>query len=381
VINDQDPVSVALGAYYQQARGIAADRVVTLSFPTDPVLSPTEFEPLKVELDAALPAEVQALALTWTTPYRVGCMSVTSAFALGFDDIYCNTTGGACGPTAPVPYFDADSSQPYDDFGIRPAMTIAAASVDDGEALIDRGLAADATFPTGDGYFVRTTDTARSVRWPSFSATVDTWTHPLGLELTYVDNSDGSGSNLVEDTSDILFYFTGLANVGGIESNQYIPGAVADHLTSFGGRMPNAGGQMSVLRWLEAGATGSYGTTVEPCNYTDKFPDTSVMLPHYFRGETLIEAYWKSVRWPGEGVFVGEPLARPWGSTATIMDGTIVVTTTTMEPGLTYQIVSGPSSDGPWTVVQDGITVDTYEKHELTVNEATEAYYLLRQAP
>jgi xylose isomerase len=27
----------------------------------------------------------------------------------------------------------------------------------------------------------------------------------------------------------------------------------------------------------------------------------------------LIEAYWKSVAWPGQGLFVGEPLARPWG--------------------------------------------------------------------
>ena len=25
-----------------------------------------------------------------------------------------------------------------------------------------------------------------------------------------------------------------------------------------------------------------------------------------------IEAYWKSVAWPGQGVFIGEPLARPY---------------------------------------------------------------------
>jgi hypothetical protein len=27
----------------------------------------------------------------------------------------------------------------------------------------------------------------------------------------------------------------------------------------------------------------------------------------------LIEAYWKSVAWPGQGIFIGEPLARPFG--------------------------------------------------------------------
>jgi len=32
----------------------------------------------------------------------------------------------------------------------------------------------------------------------------------------------------------------------------------------------------------------------------------------YLRGETLIESYWKSVAWPGQGVFVGDPLAAPY---------------------------------------------------------------------
>jgi uncharacterized protein (TIGR03790 family) len=381
VVNDQDPVSLALGSYYQQARSIPEANVVTLSFDTAAVLPAGDFAPLKTQLDAALSSEIQALALTWDTPYRVDCMSVTSAFALGFDDKYCNTTGGACGATAPVAYYASDSERPFDDFGIRPAMTLAAATVEDGEALIDRGVSADGSFPMGHGYFVRTTDMARSVRWPSFLDTVASWDHPDGLAVSYVDNSDGSGSNLVEDTTGILFYFTGLANVGGIESNDYVPGAVADHLTSFGGRMPDAGGQMSVLRWLEAGATASYGTTVEPCNYTQKFPNTAVMLPHYFRGETLVEAYWKSVQWPGEGVFVGEPLARPWGSTYTIVGETMTFETTIMVPNTSYEVVSGPSADGPWTVVMDGLIVDRYGLYDFTVPEATEPYYLFRATP
>ena len=69
---------------------------------------------------------------------------------------------------------------------------------------------------------------------------------------------------------------------------------------------------MSALRWLEAGATGSYGTVVEPCSITAKFPDPGLLLSHYLRGDTLIESYWSSVAMPGQGVFIGEPLARPW---------------------------------------------------------------------
>jgi hypothetical protein len=32
----------------------------------------------------------------------------------------------------------------------------------------------------------------------------------------------------------------------------------------------------------------------------------------YLRGSSLIEAYWKSVAQPGQGIFVGEPLAKPF---------------------------------------------------------------------
>jgi hypothetical protein len=43
-----------------------------------------------------------------------------------------------------------------------------------------------------------------------------------------------------------------------------------------------------------------------------KFPEPAVVIARYTRGETAIEAYWKSVAWPGQGVFVGEPLAAPF---------------------------------------------------------------------
>jgi uncharacterized protein (TIGR03790 family) len=109
----------------------------------------------------------------------------------------------------------------------------------------------------------------------------------------------------------VLFYFIGAAAVPELTSNRFLPGAVADHLTSFGGRLTYST-QMSALRWLEAGATGSYGTTSEPCNILDKFPRIHVLMSHYLAGETLIEAYWKSVAMPGQGLFIGEPLAAPF---------------------------------------------------------------------
>src|SRR5947207_12854556 len=114
---------------------------------------------------------------------------------------------------------------------------------------------------------------------------------------------------------------------------------------------------MSILRWIEAGATASFGTVVEPCNYTTKFPQASVAVARYFAGETLIDAYWKSVAWPGEGVFIGEPLARPYGTTYTLKSGTMTIKTTALVSNKKYKIESGPAATGPWTMVMGDIQV------------------------
>ena len=41
-------------------------------------------------------------------------------------------------------------------------------------------------------------------------------------------------------------------------------------------------------------------------------PNPTVLLKHYVQGSTAIEAYWKSVAWPAQGLFIGEPLAAPY---------------------------------------------------------------------
>ena len=109
----------------------------------------------------------------------------------------------------------------------------------------------------------------------------------------------------------MLFYFTGLTHVQKINRNTYLPGAIADHLTSAGGILSGSY-QMSILEWVQAGVTGSYGTVVEPCNFPEKFSNPGVLMDYYLKGNSLIEAYWKSVAEPGQGIFVGEPLAKPF---------------------------------------------------------------------
>lgn len=370
VINTDDPVSVAIGAYYQTKRAIPAANVVQLKLPTSAKITALEFAAAKAQVDAVLGPNHQAIALAWLKPYKVDCMSITTAFALGYDKKYCSTP---CSATAASPYYDRPSTRPFTDHQLRPTMMLAAVDEAGGKLLVDRGVAADGTFPPGKGYFLRTTDTARSVRYGDFSSTVTQWNRPDGIVSEYIDNSGGGGSNVLANQTGVLFYLTGLTKVAQIETNSYQSGAIADHLTSFGGTLDGTG-QMSIVRWLEAGATGSYGTCSEPCNYTAKFPRASVLLRHYFSGNTLLEAYWKSVQWPGEGVFVGEPLARPFGTRVSHAGKKLTLTTTIMAPGKSYEL-RGKRLDGVWEPVQGPLSVTTYGRQTIVVDPMQHAAY------
>lgn len=379
IVNDADPLSVEIGEAYRSARNLDASQVFTVTLPdSGAVLSADDFNAVRDALEPQLvAADIQALALAWTEPYRVDCMSITSAFALGFDSMWCNTTGGACGPTANAGYFNSASTRPFDDHALRPAMALTATTLADAQELIDRGVAADDTFPDGDGYLVRTTDAIRSVRADGFGAVVDQWDHAGGLNLSFIDNGDGSGFNGIRDTADVLFYFTGLTFVPDLETNTYLPGAVADHLTSFGGRVPTSS-QMSIIEWLRVGVTASYGTVVEPCNSQLKFPSVPILLERYFRGETLIEAYWKSVRTPGEGLFVGEPLARPFGAQIVTLGDTIRIETNAVVPGEDWVVEAGDSEEGPWRTVASPMA-DEWRRQIIEFTGEGDPFYRLRR--
>ena len=301
IVNDADPLSVRIAGYYQEKRKIPASQIIHIRFnPGVKTLSVDQFRPLKKHIDRQTPKHVQALVLTWMVPYRVGCMSITTAFAAGYDEAFC---ARGCKSTRLNPYFNSKSEKPFADYGWRPTMALAGENFQQVKALIDRGVAADFTNPSGSAYLLKTSDKSRSSRAMMFFRTA----HRLkGLwDVKYLEQ------DYIENKQDVMFYLTGLAHVPEITSNKFLPGAVADHLTSTGGIL-SGGSQMSALEWLKAGATGSYGSVVEPCNFVQKFSHSGALLYYYIRGNTLIEAYWKSVAWPGQGIFIGEPLARPF---------------------------------------------------------------------
>lgn len=312
VINEADPLSQSIGAQYIKARRLAPRQVIRVRFPPGKAtLSAAEFLPLYREVKRQTPMEVQAYALAWAAPWRVDCMSITGAFAFGKVRSVCPNT---CRATPISPYYaNGEIRRPWTSLRMRPTMLLAATTSEDAKVLIQRGTAADGTAPSGTAYLLSSTDQARNRRAEGYGDLLRMSAPGFQVRVLM--------GNALRGVKDVMLYMTGLTHVPDLASNHFRPGAVGDHLTSFGGMLTGPSGhsedggrgQMSALRWLEAGATGSYGTVVEPCNHRGKFPDPGLLLTYYRRGDTLIESYWRSVAMPEQGVFIGEPLARPWG--------------------------------------------------------------------
>jgi uncharacterized protein (TIGR03790 family) len=299
--NVDDPASREIAAFYAMQRKIPADNVIGIHLPNADVMTPEAFTPLRMHVLDLLPTAVQSLALVWSKPYAVGCMSITTAMAAGYRGGFCLP---GCAATLKNPLFDSDGWLPADTVGWWPAMLLPSNDTVRARALVQRGIAADGSRPAGTLYLTRTQDTRRNVR---------AGTYPMvQLMLERRLRVAELAAPVLRDVPDAIGYFTGTAQVEELSRLHFLPGAIADHLTSGGGVL-EGGSQMAVLSWLEQGATASYGSVSEPCNRLEKFPDIAALFDHYLHGETVLEAYWKSVAMPGQGLFVGEPLTRPFG--------------------------------------------------------------------
>jgi uncharacterized protein (TIGR03790 family) len=298
--NLDDAASSQVALYYAAQRAIPRENIIGIHLPDASVMTPDAFMPLRARVLDQLPNTVQSLVLVWSRPYAVGCMSITAAFAAGYRSTFC---ASGCARTPLNPLFNGDGWLPADTVGWWPAMLLPSKDPDLARALIRRGIAADGSRPAGALYLVRTDDASRNVRAATYADLQGVLERRVKVQqLT---------TPIAQEIPDAIGYFTGAARVAELPLIHFRPGAIADHLTSSGGILDGAN-QMPALSWISQGATASYGTVSEPCNFLEKFPNVSVLFEHYTRGETALEAYWKSVPMPGQGLFIGEPLSRPF---------------------------------------------------------------------
>lgn len=306
LINSADPSSVALGEHYIAARRLAPEQVLRIDLPLGPALPRDDFVRLQQTVEATFGPAIQALVLAWTAPYRVECNAITGALTLGFDADLCQHT---CAASRPSPYFNSASTQPFSHFNMRPSMLLAARTVDQAKALVDRGVAADGSLalrgrPPVLALLLTGEDAARGVRerlYPPAGLL-----RSVGVDVQIRPLAHLAGAKM------LLMAAGGSVRVPLDPPPEWTAGGLGDHLTSYAGDLLGGHGHSTALDWIESGATASHGPVTEPCNHVQKFPHPQVLLGHYVQGASAIEAYWKSVAWPQQSLFVGEPLAAPF---------------------------------------------------------------------
>ena len=184
-------------------------------------------------------------------------------------------------------------------------------SVTEAARYLKRSASADFKRPAGTFYFCDNRDVRASTRAHRFSAAVQAL-RKLGLRGEIIPE------DLPSNRSDVCGAMLGVARFSWADSGSTIlPGAICEHLTSFGAVLREGPTQTPLTELLRHGAAGSSGTVVEPGAVQQKFPLPDMHV-HYARGCSLAEAFYQSILAPFQLLVVGDPLCRPWARTAQI---------------------------------------------------------------
>ncbi len=190
------------------------------------------------------------------------------------------------------------------------ATMITASNLSDAEMMVQQGATSDGTFPTQTAWLSKSSDTARNIRYVAFDNCVFNTRLRGNLSVLRTNLDSPYFNNLIFGFQGGSYYF----GIGPVPL--FVPGSMADNVTSYSGMIFEDTGQTTLLRFVSAGAAGSFGTIQEPCGYPEKFPDPQ----NYFyqsRGFSLGECYYQSVTNPYQGLVVGEPLAAPFAKPGT----------------------------------------------------------------
>jgi uncharacterized protein (TIGR03790 family) len=172
-------------------------------------------------------------------------------------------------------------------------------------SYLDDSAAADGSRPSGTIYYMKNNNVRSTTREWAFAGAVAELKE-LGVAARVVDGQTP------QRKIDVAGAMIGTSDFNWAKSNSRIlPGAICEHLTSFGGVLKKGAGQTPLTEFLRYGAAGSCGTVVEPYAIQAKFP-LATMQVHYARGCSLAESFYQSVAAPYQLLIVGDPLCRPW---------------------------------------------------------------------
>ena len=325
VVNQTSTNSVQLGNYYCERRQVPPQNLLRASWAGGNVqwlqsdYQSVILNPLLAMLSTRqLTNQIDYVLLCMDFPYRVtdtnGANSTTAALFYGFIP-----DGPAPGPGLPAscslpgasssPY--ASSEYPFRSIAPGTSQTnfltvmLTSSNLDSAELAVEHAVAGDGTFPTQTVYLAKSSDVARNIRYVLFDNAVFN-TRLRGNYSVQRTNADPSYS-----FGAALGLESGWGNAYVIGSTSFVPGALADNLTSWGGTLFEDSGQLNILTLLDFGVAGCYGTVIEPCAYLPKFPSPQTYF-YQSRGFSMAECYYQSVTNPYQGVLVGDPLAAPF---------------------------------------------------------------------
>ena len=168
-------------------------------------------------------------------------------------------------------------------------------------ATIDRGFASDYRGQHSGIYFVMNDDVRSTCRDWQFYPAVQAL-KGRGVSATVTNEFPSAKTH-------VMGVMMGVENVDPSQIGSFADGAVAEHLTSWGAEFQKR--QTKVTDWLEAGATGTAGTVVEPYAIPNKFPSAR-FYEHYVSGCSMLESFYQSIACPLQILLLGDPLAQPY---------------------------------------------------------------------
>jgi len=315
VVNQDSSNSLELGNYYCERRQVPPENVIRISWTGGNISwSSADFEDrlLNPLLDAitvrGLTNQIQYVVLSMDIPFQtLNGSTINSTTAALFYGLKPDPIYGSHGLTNSYAESEAAFAE------ARPATApgysflasmITARTLDEAKRMVDQGVSSDRSFPPSPAILEKTSDTLRNIRYSAFDNAIFN-VRVLGSSSLMRTNSDAPPG-----PPPVMGYQTGLANFS-VAPNAFLPGAMADSLTSFGGVIFGPNNQTSILAFIAAGASGSYGTVAEPFTDPQKFPDPELYFVQS-RGFNLAESYYQSVNVPYLGLVVGEPLAAPF---------------------------------------------------------------------
>ena len=349
VVNEQSQSSLEVGKYYQAERDIPERNIVRISTAPGVNMTLTVFSNevrnpiLDYIASAGLSNQVDVIVFSRDIPYRItngiNQSALTAAMFYGFRN---------------YPQLPALPGDTYSDYYIAErhfrnsaapstgryyiSFMITGTNTAQAKALVDRAVAADYTQPTGTIYMYHT-PSARNIQWRQFD-NLDFLGRFLGAPRSR-EYRDGFMTGPMTNVAGVMFGDREL-QLQFLQGSTFAAGAIAEHLTSGGGWILEPNDQTNILRWLEAGAVGTYGTVNEPYALTNKFPEPRIHF-WYGRGFSLGESYYMAVQNPYQGLHVGDPLCAPYAVPSAV--SVAGVTNTEVVSGVITVQVTGVAAD------------------------------------